>query len=137
MKKLVALLVIGLGVYLAINRQRVFLRDPLAKVTRDGAPVAGARVMINFSNDVFLEDSSDNRRRLYLVQHWNMAVGTPSVPVKCVQGLACLTDKDQATEQMVAAGSRGRRTAFEGVTMTDRQVEFVDEDGALVSVVLR
>ena len=137
MKKLIALLVVGLVVFLVIYRQRVYLRDPLAKVTRDGQAVDATQVMINYPSDVLLLDKSDGRNRIYLVQHWNMALGTPTVPVKCIQGVSCMTNADQATEAMVQAGSRGKRPPFAGVTMTSRRVEFVDEDGALVQVVLR
>ena len=137
MKKIIALLVVCLVVFLVVYRQRIYLRDPIAKVTRDGSVVEATQVMINYPNDVLLLDRSDGRNRIYLVQHWNMALGTPAVPVKCFQGAACMTDADQATEALVQVGSRGKRTPFEGVTMTNRRVEFVDEDGALVQVVLR
>ena len=137
MKKLIALLVVGFVVFLVVYKQRIYLRDPIAKVTRDGQPVEATQVMINYPADLLLLDKSDGRNRIYLVQHWNMALGTPTAPVKCFQGLTCMTNADQATEAMVLVGARGRRPAFEGVTMTDRRVEFVDEDGALVQVVLR
>ena len=137
MKKLLALLVIIFAMFLYLNRYRVFLRDPLASVTRDGVKVEGARVMINYPNDVLLQDPSGGRQRLYLVQHWNLAVGSPAVPLVCFQGIACRTDADQAAEDRIVPGSRGRRSPFEGVTMTDRKVEFVDEDGALVVAVIR
>ena len=137
MKKLVGFLVLCFVVFLVLYHQRLFVRDPLARVTRDGVKVDGTQVLINYTNDVLLLDKSDLRDRIYLVQHWNMSVGTPAVPVKCLRFLACMTDADQATEAKVNAGSRGSRTAFEGVTMTDRQVEFVDEEGALVSITLR
>ena len=48
-----------------------------------------------------------------------------------------MTDADQASARALPVGSRGRREVFEGVTMTNRRVEFVDEDGALVRVTLR
>ena len=48
-----------------------------------------------------------------------------------------MTDADQATATQLEPGSRGRRPPFEGVTMTNRRVEFVDEDGALVTVTHR
>ena len=137
MKKVIAALVLCLVVFLVIYRQRVYVRDPLAKVSRDGTGVDGTQVMINYPTDVLLLDRSDGRNRIYLVQHWNLALGTPTVPVQCFEGLACMTNADQATEAMVQAGSRGKRTPYEGVTMTDRRVKFVDEDGALVEVVLR
>ena len=137
MRKLLGLLAIALIVFLVIYRQRVFLWDPVAHVSRDGAKVDGVRVMINYSNDVLLQDASAGKRRLYLVQNWNRVAETPTVGVKCIQLLACMTNADQATAEAIPVGTRGRRTPFEGVTMTNRRVEFVDEDGALVEVTLR
>ena len=137
MKKILALIVLGIVVFVVLNRQRVFLWDPLATVTRDGAKVDGARAMINYSNDVLLEDASAGRRRIYLVQNWNRVVGAPNVPLKCLRLLGCLTDADQASATPIVVGTRGNRSPFEGVTMTNRRVEFVDEDGALVMVTLR
>lgn len=137
MKRLLTLLMIGLIVFVVIYRQRIFLWDPIAHVTRDGMQVNGVRTLINYSNDVILQDASAGKQRTYLVQSWSKVAATPSAPLKCIQLLACMTDADQATVETVPAGSRGRRSAFEGVTMTNRRVEFVDEDGALVEVVLR
>ncbi len=137
MKRLFALLFLGLIVFVAIDRQRIFLRDPLATVTRDGMPTHGVQVMINYSNDVLLQDDSKPPRRVYLLQHWNKVAEIPTAPLACLQFLVCLTDADQATATKLEPGSRGRRSPFEGVTMTDRRVEFVDEDGALVTVQLR
>lgn len=136
MKKILLLLTLALVVFVAIHRQRIFLRDPLASVTRDGVAVSGVAVMINFTNDVLLEDASADRHRLYLVQNWNQRLEFPTAPLTCVQGLACMTDADQATATAIAPGSRGRRPPFMGVTMTNRLVEFVDEDGDLVRVAL-
>lgn len=143
MKKFLLLLTLGVVVFVVVFRQRLFLRDPIASVARDGVTVKDASVMINFTNDVLLDDGSaasdgkDGRHRIYIVQNWNRVAAGPAAPLKCVQGVACLTDADQATATPVVVGSRGRRAAFEGVTMTNKRVEFVDEDGALVLVTLR
>ena len=137
MKKFLALVTLVLIVFVVLHRQRIFLRDPLATVTRDGVRVSGVTVMINYSNDVLLQDASAGKHRLYLVQNWNKQAEFPTASLTCVQGLACMTDADQATATAIVPGSRGRRPAWEGVTMTNRRVEFVDEDGALVQVVLR
>ncbi len=137
MKKVLALLTLLLIVFVVVYRQRIFLRDPLASVTRDGVKVSGVVVMINASNDVLLEDRSAGKRRLYLVQNWNKTAEVPTVALTCVQGLACMTNADQATGMAIVPGYRGKRPAWEGVTMTSRRVEFVDEDGALVQVALR
>jgi hypothetical protein len=137
MKKLLALLTLGLVIFIVVYRQRIFLRDPLATVTRDGVKVSDVRAMINYSNDVLLDDQSADKHRVYLVQNWNKHLEVPTMPLRCVQGLACMTDADQAAATAITPGSRGRREAFQGVTMTNRFVEFVDEDGDLVRVTLR
>jgi hypothetical protein len=105
------------------------VRDPLATVTRNGTRLGGTKVFINFPNDILLQDGSGAVTRLYLVQHWNMQVGTPTTALKCIEGLACMTDADQATEAIVARVG--------DVMMTPKQVEFNDEDNARVSVKLR
>ncbi len=137
MKKFLAVITLALIVFVVIYRQRIFLRDPLATVTRDGVKVEGVAVMINYSNDVLLQDGSGGKRRLYLVQNWNKQAELPTSALTCVQGLGCMTDADQATATAIIPGSRGRRSAWQGVTMTNRRVEFIDEDGDLVQVVLR
>jgi hypothetical protein len=136
MKKVLALGLLVFLVFVVVHRQRLFLRDPLASVTRDGVKVDGVRVMINYSNDVLLEDPTAGHRRMYLIQNWNKVAETPTAPLRCLQGLACLTDADEAAGAVLVPGTRGRRSPFEGVTMTNKRVEFVDEDGALVGVTL-
>jgi hypothetical protein len=136
-KKLLLLIVLGLAVFVVVYRQRVFMWDPIATVTRDGVKQGSVRVMINYSNDVLIDDRSTEKRRMYLVQNWNKVAQYSEGPLKCVQYLACMTDADQATGEKVTSGSRGRREPFEGVTMTNKRVEFVDENGELVVVALR
>ena len=137
MRKLLLMIVLVLVVFVALHRQRLYVWDPIANVTRDGAKVSGVRVLINYSNDVLLQDGSAGRKRLYLVQHWNKIASVPTAQLTCVQLLGCMTDADQATAAPIPVGTRGRRSPFQGVTITDRRVEFVDEDGALVEVTLR
>ena len=137
MKKLLLLLTVCQIVFVAVYRQRIFLRDPLATVTRDDVKQGDVQVLINYSNDVLLMDASKPMRRLYLVQNWNHIAETPTAPLKCLSGMACMTDADQAAGAKIEVGARGRRSAFEGVTMTNTRVEFLDEDGAMVVVALR
>ena len=54
MKKIIALIALALIVFAVVYRQRLFLRDPLGSVTRDGVKEDGAQVFINWSNDVLL-----------------------------------------------------------------------------------
>ena len=129
MRKILFLVFVGFIVFLYLNKQRVFLRDPLAAVVRGGVLQHGtAKVLINASNDILLEDSSDSKQRTYIVQRWNKVAGTPTIPLKCVQGVACMTDADQATAAPVSTVA---------ATMTDKQVDFVDEDGVKLQVSLR
>ena len=138
MKKILALILLLFVVFLVVNRRRVYLRDPLAKVSRDGVAVSGVKVLINYPNDVLLDDQSvTGQRRLYLVQHWNQTPGTPTALLKCINGVACLTDADQASIAVIRPGIRGRLKPAAGVAMTDKSVTFVDENGARVSVTLR
>jgi hypothetical protein len=136
-KKVLALLTLVFVVFVVIYRQRIFLWDPLATVARDGVKRGGVRVMINYSNDVLVDDKSTDARRLYLVQHWNQVAQYSTGPLKCIQFLACMTDAEHATGEKLTPGARGKRVPFDGVTMTNKQVEFWDESGALVSISLR
>ena len=118
-----------LVIFVAVFRQRIFLRDPLGKVERNGVAVDGARLFINFSNDVLVEEPGTERR--YLVQGWSEVPGVPQI-LGCVQGLVCWTDADQAAVFPVD-GAGGKRPAV----MSAKQVMFVDESGAEVTVKLR
>ena len=94
MRKLILLILIVLIVFVIWNKQRVFVRDPLANVVRDGAKVDGEQVYINFTNDVLLEN--DNApSHIMIVQHGH-AVGVPT-KLRCIHWVACLTDADVAT----------------------------------------
>ena len=135
LKKILLLLGLALVVFAVVYRQRIYMWDPLATVSREGVKQSGVRVMINYSNDVLVDDGSTDKRTIYLVQHWNKAAEYATA-LRWIEYLACMTDADQATGDTLTPGSRGRREPFEGVTMTNRRVEFVDEHGALVAVVL-
>ena len=137
MKKILLLIVLGLVVFIVIHRQRIFLWDPIASVTRTGIKQGSVRVMINYSNDVLIDDASTNKRRIYLVQNWNRLPEYPTGQLKCIEYLACMTDADKASGVSILPGSRGRRDSVEGVAMTNKQVEFIDENGMLVQVTLR
>ena len=81
MKRILLLVVLVLVVFVVFNRDRLFLRDPMGSVTRDGVPVEGVQVYINAKNDVLLEKDSAPAF-VTVIQHGNH-VGTP----KTVPGL--------------------------------------------------
>jgi hypothetical protein len=130
---LVVVFAILLGAIL-LNRQKVFVRDPLAAVYRNDVKQSSVEVFINYSNDVLMERDSDSGSYWTLIQGWNKAPGTPVV-LRCLRWMACLTDADHATTLPIEWSGKGRYDPR--VSMTHREVSFVDGDGATVRVTLR
>jgi hypothetical protein len=128
MKRVVVLIAIVLIALLAVNRQRVFLRDPLGKVHRNGVQLSGSRVYINYSNDVLVEEPGQHP---YIVQGWNKIPGLPQ-PLNCLRGMICWTDADHAS--MIPLGGAGYSP---DTTMKNREVTFQDPAGARVQITLR
>ncbi len=126
------ILIVGtllLVVFVAVFRQRIYVRDPLGKVERGGVAQDRTRVYINYSNDVLVEDAA--RHRFVLVQGWSARPGVPQ-RLFCLTGLMCWTDADKAAVFPVE-GVGGRTPAV----MSAKEVTFVDESGARVRVGLR
>ena len=116
MKKLIALLVILLIIFVVVERKRVFVRDPLASVTRSGDKVNGEQVYINFYNDVLLEN--DNPPMLVMVVEKDQPVGVPT-KLRCIHWVACLTDADAASALPLNATVQ---------SMSSKAVRFRDEN---------
>lgn len=129
MKRFIVLVLAGLVVLLAIHRQRVFLRDPLGKVYRNNVRLPGARVYINYSNDVVVEET--DRPRTYMVQGWNRIPGLPQA-LMCLRGMVCWADADQATQAPLEGIG-----ALPETEMSDREVSFRERDGTRVRITLR
>jgi hypothetical protein len=126
LKKFFLLLTLILVVFVVYNRQRLYVRDPLGSVMRDGVKEQGAQVFINHSNDVLLEN--DNAPMyVTLVQH-GQPVGTPA-KLGCIHFLACMTDADVATLVVADPG------AVE--SMSGRTVAFRDAGGRETVIKLR
>jgi hypothetical protein len=126
------ILIVGtllLVVFVAVFRQRIFVRDPLGKVARNGVAQDGARLYINYTNDVLVEDSAQHQ--FVLVQGWSTLPGVPQ-RLACLIGLVCWTDADKAAVFPVE-GVGGRTPAV----MSPKEVTFVDKSGAKVRVELR
>ncbi len=110
---------------LVVWRDRLYLRDPLGRVERDGVRVEGARVFIDFSNDVLVQE--DGGRRMFLVRHVDRREAVPA-GLSCVQAMACLAPADGAAEAVGGAGA---------AEMSDREVVFTEGAGGRVRVVIR
>jgi hypothetical protein len=134
MKALIVVFLLVLGL-IVLNRQKVFVRDPLATVNRNDVRQSGVDVFINYSDDVLI-DREDNDSGSYwtLLQGWNQVPGTPTV-LRCLRWMACLTDADHATTLPIDWTGKGKYNPK--VSMTNREVSFVDGDGATVRVDLR
>jgi hypothetical protein len=119
-------------VVLVVFRQRLFLRDPIAKVERNGLEQTEYRVYLNYFNDILVEDLAHDRR--YLVQSKDGVPMVPGIPghLGCIRGLACLTE-----ENYVATDPLGGKGYVPSVEMTNAYVAFVDGDGASMRVSLR
>lgn len=128
---LVAGLVV-LVVVLVVFRQRLFLRDPIATVERNGMKQQNYRVYLNFFNDILVEDLAGDRR--VLVQARNGEPLVPGVPLhlNCFRGMACLTEMEFAPT--VPLRGRGYVPLVE---MSNASVSFIDGDGANMRIALR
>lgn len=130
---LILAFVVAMG-FILVNRQRVFVRDPLATVYRDDVKQSGVQVYINYSDDVLVERDTDAGIYQTLVQGWNRLPGTPVI-LKCLRWMVCLTDADRATTMPIDWSGKGKYDPR--VSMTGREVSFVEGDGATVRVELR
>jgi hypothetical protein len=118
MKKWIALALVVVVILAAYNRNRIFVRDPLGSVARNGAKEAGAQIYVNFSNDALIENDKPPMYVL-LVQHDNHA-GSP-IELHCLHWLLCMTDADAATLTQPPPS-----VAIE--EMTGKAIRFIDSD---------
>lgn len=127
MRKFLVLLIVAAAVFVVWNRHRLYVRDPLGNVARDGVKESGAQVYINYSNDVLLANYN-TPMYVTLIQHGE-PVGTPAT-IHCIAYVACLLDADVAT---LLDGS----AAPKATSMTAKAVEFRDTDSRDTVVTLR
>lgn len=128
MRKILLLLIVVFVVFLAVYRDRLFLRDPIAKLERNGAAQTGEAVYINFSNDILVQENSG--KRMFVVEHRDRRPHMPA-GLTCIQGMACITPENPSLAESsdVANGHLA--------SMTDRIVTFTDDDGVNVRVQIR
>jgi hypothetical protein len=116
-----------------VNRERVYLRDPLATVYRNEVEQSGIQVYQNYSDDILMEKDGDKPFRI-LVQDWNEMPGTP-VKLTCIRWMACLANDDHAATVPLDWTGKGKYDPK--VSMTSREISFTDADGSRVRVTLR
>jgi hypothetical protein len=128
MRRFLVLLTLVLVALAVVYRDRLYLRDPLGKMARDGVEQEDARVFINYENDVLVREKGGSE--MFVVQHWN---GQPATPggLTCVEGMLCVTPADRVVDVGEVASTRA------AAQMTDRAVSFTDATGAKVLVTIR
>lgn len=126
MRKLVLFAVLALIVVAILYHARLFIRDPLGRVERNGIPDPDARVYVNYWNDVLVQQQGG--RHMFVVQHSNKLPGEPA-SLTCIQGLLCLTPSDQAVPGTADASNQAQ--------MSDREVSFTDPLGDHIDVQIR
>jgi hypothetical protein len=127
MRKLVVLIVVVFAVFAYYNRDRLFVRDPLGFVMRDGTKEKGAQVFINYNNDVLLEN--DNAPMYFDLFMHGKPVSAPD-SLKCIHYLVCLANGYPAPQAIVLQD-------YKLETMTKEHVEFRDGEGREVVIALR
>jgi len=126
MKKILLLLFLVAALFIVLNRQRLYLRDPLASLAVDGVKQNGVQIYINYSNDVLLENDH-TPMYLTLVQQGSR-LGTP-VGLRCLHYLVCRTDAAESTLVL-----EGGKASVE--SMSSKAVTFRTHDGQTSVVTL-
>jgi hypothetical protein len=131
LKKLIGLILLLLIAFVIVERHRLFVRDPLATVVRDGAREDGAQIFINVDNDVLIEN--DHALMYVELVQKSQPVGVPA-NLKCVHFMMCLTDAYPATLVGTANGTtKGARIE----AMDAKTVRFLDAGQRETVVTLR
>ncbi len=130
MKKLILLVLIILIVFVVLSKHRLYVRDPLANVTRNGVKEDGAQVFINFDNDVLIQNDNAGPGLVYVeLIHHDMPIGTPS-SLTCMHWVLCLAEADQPKLAQRHDGAKIE-------SMEAKTVKFMDSDKRETIVTLR
>jgi hypothetical protein len=130
MKTILTVLFLALLAFILYNRQRLYVRDPIATVYRNNLPASDTSVYINFSNDVLLQQGDDR----ILLQNATRFPGTPE-RLTCLRWTACLAESDEAPTIPLQSTAKGKYDPK--VFMTSREVSFLDPDNTPVRIELR
>jgi hypothetical protein len=133
--KLVLTIVFVLAfVFIVVNRERLYVRNPAARVYRNNVKQSDVQVFMNYSTDVLVEKDTQPDPYRLLVQDWDRVPGTP-LSLSCIRWLVCMTSQDNAPILPVHGSGPGKYDP--NVLMSSREVSFVNGDGAQMLVELR
>lgn len=118
---------LALGYFAYHDRERIFWRDPMGSVVRNGAKEPGAQVYENYAGDAMIEN--DNPPMYFDVLVHGLPVSAPT-SLKCIHYLICLAAGRQELQTFAIPGA-----AME--SMTAREIRFRDGDGRQTVVAFR
>lgn len=127
MKKFWLLFLVLAAWFVYANRMRLFIRDPLGSVTRNSVAEAGTQVYINYVNDVIV--TNDHLPKYLNIAERGQPVGVPA-PINCLLNVLCLAPGYPVPQIAPVTGAPAE-------VMTDRLVQYKDENGREVAVKLR
>jgi hypothetical protein len=134
MKTVSLFLLIVAVVWAVFNRERIYVRDPVAKVYRNDTKQSGFEVYINASNDVLMQqDLGDRTTSRTILQHWDKIPSTPQSLV-CLPWLVCLADADHPAVMPRVSG--GKNAVDPQVVMNGRTITYVDPANGRIRVQL-
>jgi len=139
MKTFLLLVLLSLLALIAVDQRRIYVRDPLATVYKNDAQQSGVQVFVSLSGDVLLWQDAEPGAYRTLLQSWNKMPGAP-VRLMCLHWVVCLADADHAPIYPMdwnGNSGRGKGRYDPQVSMTGREVTYMDGDGAAVRVELR
>ncbi len=138
MKTILLLALLMAIALMAVNRQRIYVRDPMATVYRNDAKQSGVQIFISVAGDMLLWREAEPRESRVLLQGWNKMPGTPE-RLTCLHWIACLTDADHASTIPLDWNGYGTKKGKYDpkVSMSSREVTYRDADGATMRAELR
>ena len=122
---LVVLIVLACIAY--ANRERIFWRDPMGSVVRNGMKEPGAQVYENYAGDAMIEN--DNAPMYFDVLVHGLPVSAPT-SLKCIHYLICLAAGRDELQTLAVPGAKME-------SMTAQAIRFRDADGRETVVALR
>lgn len=121
-------------VFAVLDRERIFVRDPIASVYRDNVKQSGVEVYFNFSDDILLQQNfADRASKRTILQHWDLMPATPA-SLTCLPWIVCVTSADHAPTIPVVMD--GGKIYDPKASMDGREITFTEPTGVPVRVKL-
>ena len=132
--KVIAGVLLIVVLFVIVERDRLFIRDPIASVYLDNVKQSEVEVYFNFSDEILLQQNfGDRESKRIILQHWDRMPATPA-SLTCLRWIVCLTTADHAPTLPVAVD--GGKAYDPKASMDGRDITFTDPAGVQVRVKL-